>query len=253
LRSLRESAKPAAKSQQVHLMRRSAILPFALLACIASAFAGEVTDLRDQRYCEILIGKGGLILPKEFDVYNTIGLNDCPEDLWAKIDADKIKSETGAHFVKLNGPRHWMIDGMTNTTLVSTEKHSFEGLEMRLAGILKLPLEDMLRPPKPYQQLTVERHTTWVYLAGQPVFQLIDDGGNVYFMQSYSLEKDTDQTAASLTELGSRLKLPDGWSYRSVVLKADYNLTAADNKAVVTQDDLLNTYQLAPGAKAGDF
>ena len=38
---------------------------------------------------------------------------------------------------------------------------------MRIAGILKLPLEDMLKPPKPYQPLTVERHTTWVYLAGR--------------------------------------------------------------------------------------
>ena len=209
--------------------------------------------LRDQRYCEILIGKGGIIVPKEFDVYNTIGLNDCPEDLWSKIDAEKTKSETGARFVKLNGPRHWMIDGIINSTLVSTETRSFDGLEMRLAGILKLPLEDMLKPPKPYQQLTVERHTTWVYLAGQPVFQLIDDAGNVYFMQSYSLEKDTDQTAQSLAQLGTVLTLPSGWTFRSLVLEADYNLTALNNMATVTQDDLLNTYQLAPGAKADQF
>ena len=234
-------------------MHRFALLSAALLAMLAPALAGEVMDLRDQRYCEILIGKGGLLMPKEFDVYNTIGLNDCPDDLWAKINTEAIKTETGARFVKLNGPRHWMIDGMTNTTLVSTEKRSFEGLEMRVAGILKLPLEDMLKRPKPYQQLTVERHTTWVYLAGQPVFQLIDDKGNVYFMQSYSLEKDANQTAQSLSQLGTTLALPSGWSFRNLVLKADYNLTALNNMATVTQDELLNTYQLAPGATADQF
>jgi hypothetical protein len=37
------------------------------------------------------------------------------------------------------------------------------------------------------------------------------------------------------------------------VLKADYNLTALNNMATVTQDDLLNTYQLAPGATADQF
>jgi hypothetical protein len=37
------------------------------------------------------------------------------------------------------------------------------------------------------------------------------------------------------------------------VLKADYNLVALDNMATITQDDLLNTYQLAPGAKADQF
>ncbi|MBL8893726.1 MAG: hypothetical protein JNJ53_03935 [Rhizobiales bacterium] len=234
-------------------MHRFALLSAALLAMLAPALAGEVMDLRDQRYCEILIGKGGLLMPKEFDVYNTIGLNDCPEDLWSKIDVETIKAETGARFVKLNGPRHWMIDGMTDTTLVSTEKRGFDGLEMRLAGILKLPLEDMLKPPKPYQQLTVERHTTWVYLAGQPVFQLIDDKGNVFFMQSYSLEKDANQTAQSLSQLGATLALPSGWSFRNLALKADYNLTALDNMATVTQDELLNTYQLAPGATADQF
>jgi hypothetical protein len=234
-------------------MRRLALISVALIFLTGPTFAGEVTDLRDKRYCEIMLGKGGLILPKEFDVYNTIGLNDCPEDLWSKIDVETVKSETGARFVKLNGPRHWMIDGMTNTTLVSPEQRTFEGLDMRLAGILKLPLEDLLRPPKPYQQLTVARHTTWVYLAGQPVFQLIDGEGNVYFMQSYSLEKDANQTAQSLAQLGNVLTLPSGWSFRGLTLKADYNLTAANNMATVTQDDLLNTYQLAPGATADQF
>jgi hypothetical protein len=49
---------------------------------------------------------------------------------------------------------------------------------------------------------------------------------------------------------GAKLSLPPGWIYRTVVLEADFNLVAADNVAIVIQDDLLNTYQLAPGLKA---
>ena len=216
----------------------------------AAAYAGDIADLRDKRYCEVFLGVGGLVIPKQIDVYNTIQLNDCPQDLWAKLDVDTLKTETGARFVKLNGPRHWMIDGMTNTHLVSTEVRSFGGIAMRLAGILKLSLEEMLSPPKPYRTHTVDRHTTWVYLGGQPVYQIVDDTGAVYFMQSYSLEKDATQTAATLPELGAKLSLPSGWIYRTVVLEADFNLIAADAVAIVIQDDLLNTYQLAPGLKA---
>jgi hypothetical protein len=215
-----------------------------------SAWAGEIMDLRDKRYCEVFLGVGGIVIPKQIDVYNTIQLNNCPEDLWAKLAVDTLKTETGARFVKLNGPRHWIIDGMTNTHLVSTEVRSFGGIEMRLAGILKLSLEDMLAPSKAYQKHTVDRHTTWVYLAGSPVYQIVDDMGAVYFMQSYSLEKDSTQTTATLPQLGAKLTLPPGWVYRTFVLEADFHLVAADNVAIIIQDDLLNTYQLAPGLKA---
>ena len=225
-------------------------LMVALTLLTTSAYAGEIKDLRDKRYCEVFLAVGGIVVPKQIDVYNTIQLNVCPEDLWAKLAVDTLKTETGARFVKLNGPRHWMIDGMTNTHLVSTEVRSFGGIEMRLAGILKLSLEDMLSPPKPYQKLTVDRHTTWVYLAGAPVYQIVDDMGAVYFMQSYSLEKDASQTATTLPQLGAKLSLPPGWIYRTVVLEADFNLVAADAVATIIQDDLLNTYQLAPGLKA---
>jgi hypothetical protein len=225
-------------------------LMIALTLLTASASAGEITDLRDKRYCEVFLGVGGIVVPKQIDVYNTIQLNDCPEDLWAKLAVDTLKAEIGARFVKLNGPRHWTIDGMTNTHLVSTEVRAFGGIDMRLAGILKLSLEDMLSPPKAYQKHTVDRHTTWVYLAGEPVYQIVDDMGAVYFMQSYSLEKDASQNIATLPQLGAKLSLPPGWIYRTVVLEADFNLVAAESVATIIQDDLLNTYQLAPGLKA---
>jgi len=68
-----------------------------------------------------------------------------------------------------------------------------------------------------------------------------------YVMQSYSIIVDKNQTMADLPNLGSKLKLPEGWKFITKVL--DQNLTVngitvdgQDNQWRVTQDDLINTY-----------
>jgi hypothetical protein len=208
------------------------------------------SELRDQRYGEVLLGSGGLIVPSRLDVYNTIGLNLCPEDLWSKLTVAGVKQETGARFVKLNGPRHWTIDNFVDSALASPTIRSFGGLEMRKAGVLKVSL-GMLLFRAPYTARTVQRKTTVQFRAGRPVFQLINPVGDVFFMQSFSLEKDPHQTLATLTTLGSKLRLPTGWTYRSVILRKDYLLKAIDDMATVVQDDLVNTYQKST-AHAGD-
>ncbi|HEY9755344.1 MAG TPA: hypothetical protein V6C97_09290 [Oculatellaceae cyanobacterium] len=209
---------------------------------ILRAIAGDVGNLRGARYGEVLLGRGGLLIPSEFDVFNTIGLNDCPQDQWSKLDAEQIKKQYGVKAVKLNGPRYWMIDGMTNSKLVSKQTRMFGGLEMREAGILKLSLKDKVSLGKPYAVHKVARTTTWVYRKGLPVYQLIAPDEAVYFMQSFSVQKE-NQTIDSLPQLGSKLHLPSGWSYRTVTLSDDYLLKAENGEAYVVQDDLDDTYQ----------
>ena len=152
----------------------------------------------------------------------------------------------------LNGPRHWTIDGFENSTLQNANIKNFDGLAMWKAGVLKVSLFDLLISRKPYRIHHVARNTTAVFLAGQKEFQLIDSKGQVYFMQSYSLEKE-NQTLSSLESLASKLRLPEGWRFQVVTLKKDYFLTALNSIAEVTQDDLTNTYQMAPGAAPSDF
>src|SRR5262249_6216852 len=82
-----------------------------LLAPLASpAMAqGEVTGIRDRRYCEIfVVRRTGLKL--DADVYNTLGLNDCPQAQWTAIDPAKLKNERHAFTIVKNGPRHFMMD-----------------------------------------------------------------------------------------------------------------------------------------------
>lgn len=220
------------------------------ITCMSSAFAGDMNDLRGKRYGEVLLGRGGLVGPDEFDVYNTIGLNDCPEDLWSKLDPEKIKSETGVKAVKLNGPRYWTIDGLRNSVLVDKQTKSFGGIEMRHAGTLKLTIKDKLSMGKPYIEHQVARQTIWLFLAGKPVYQLISPDGSVYFMQSYSTQKQ-QQDPSSLPKLASKLNLKDGWKFRTLTLKKDFEVKAENGVAFVVQDDLSNTYQKS-SAKESD-
>jgi hypothetical protein len=215
---------------------------FLIALMILPAVAGDRENMRGERYGEVLLGRGGLLVPNEFDVYNTIGLNDCPEDLWKKLDADKIKKENSVKAVILNGPRYWTIDGLTNSKLVSTVKKSFGGIEMRQAGTIELGLRDKLSLGKPYSEHKVARTTVWVFKAGKPVYQLISPDGSVYFMQSYSVQKQ-NQNFDSLAQLGSKLHLPSGWKFRTQNLKKDYFVKAIDGMAYVVQDEMDNTYQ----------
>jgi hypothetical protein len=64
-------------------------------------------------------------------------------------------------------------------------------------------------------------------------------------MQSYSQIIAPHLKLADLSGLGARLHLPAGWRYRKEMLKHDLTLTAR-GRVTVVQDDLDDTYQLAP-------
>lgn len=220
-------------------MRLKSLLAALLIAPILTQ-AGQLSHLRGQRYCEIILAKS----LTTYAVYNTIGLNNCPQAIWDTMSIEKIKQETHARFVHLNGPRYWTMDGIDNSSLVNPTVKTINGLALREAGILHLSLLDMVTLGKPYKKHEVKRHTTWIYQAGKPVYELIDSENNVYVMQSYSIQKQF-QTESSLAQLGEKLHLPNGWSFKTGALKQTENLTAINNLAIVVQDDYLNTYQKA--------
>jgi hypothetical protein len=198
--------------------------------------------LRDFRYCEVIpVFQQGLSLHVE--VYNTLGLNDCPADAWAKLDAAAMAKQFGARLVKLNGPRHWVIDRLVGSGATASGKVAdFGGIQMRQVATLQTKLWQGTVGDKFYAPNEVHRNTVWTYGAGRLVYELVGPKGEVYMMQSYAQIVDPGLTLAALEHLGSRLKLPAGWHYRTRKLDADVELKA-DGLAYVINDDLYNSYQ----------
>ncbi len=205
------------------------------------AQAGEVTGLRGKRYCEVLL-QPSFFSPWQLSVYNTVGLNDCPENLWRKLDANEFASAHNVYRAMLNGPRYWLFDDIRGKLLDQTTL-DFGGLTMRKAGEVRLSFGDLLSLGRPYHVHTIHRDVTWVYHAGLPVFELVDPQGRVYVMQSMSTQLHP-QTLETLPGLASALALPPGWRYKSEILPEPLVLESKDQTAHVIQDDFRNSYSL---------
>jgi hypothetical protein len=201
--------------------------------------------LRDARYCEIIEIKGQ---PPSATatVWNTIGLNRCPDAQWKALDAGALARELGDSGVVLNGPRHFLMDSVTARPGV---QRSFHGLRTRkVATVAIRTAADLDRTP--YTDRVIERDNVWSWKKGRTVFELVAPGGDVYVMQSYAQIADPSLTLAKLGSLGGRLELPAGWRYRKRKLTRAL-LLGARGAATVAQDDLQNTYQLASTTRQG--
>ena len=200
-------------------------------------------DLRDLRYCELLVMKrDGISL--QATVYNTMGQNDCPAEAWQGITAAAAKAQFDALKVVLNGPRYWVLDGIqASGATAEGETVTVGGLGFTARAVLDLSLFDLRS--KPYQERAVNRTTQWIYSAGKPMFLLQGPDGAKYAMQSYAQIVDKTQTYDDLASLAERLALPTGWSFAVSVPDADMTYPAA-GQAIVVQDDLDNTYQKLP-------
>ena len=214
-----------------------------LLLLTGTATATETAGrdhLRDIRYCEMLVVSGGP-LTLSASVYNTLDLNDCPADAWQALDAKDLARQHEARKVILNGPRHFLMDEASLTNPGKTVR--FGALEARLMAEIKLsPLMVGKERTQPYEEIKINRSSRYLFRQGSPIHQLITTDGRRYVMQSYSQQIDSKMDIASLDHLGARLRLPEGWSYQTLVPDRDLILEASGT-ATVVQDDLLNTYQ----------
>ena len=200
-------------------------------------------NVRGLRYCEILL-VNVLGAQVHIDVYNTFGLNDCPDEVWSKVDAAKVATETGASQAIINGPRYWLMSAFENGALLDATPRTLGGLPMRLAGAIDLPLASVSSLGKmPYTGTTIQRRTTVRFDAGKSVYELVGPDAKVDAMQSYSTQK-VAQTEADLSTLGARLSLPAGWTYRERMLGEALRITALNDQATIIQDDVGNSYQL---------
>jgi hypothetical protein len=200
-----------------------------------------ITDHRDTRYGEVIAvfaRDGGFAA----EVYGTQMLNDCPAELWDTLDATTIAEELGALVVKLNGPRHWTLDGFgTKVEVVEPVLRDFNGLGTRRIAVVELGETPSVTP---YTENHVNRGAVFFFDAGKPVFELVDPDGTAYVMQAYCISVDPTIDLDALPTLGDRLALPEGWTYRTRVLDSELVIDTSDHLATVLQDELENSYTL---------
>lgn len=201
-------------------------------------------EWRNVRYCEVIpvTRKRGNLTSF---VYNTMGLNECPSDLWDALTEDEVNEEYGSIAAKLNGPRFWVLDNLVATGSSATdERFTFGGIEMGLRATLETRVGEGTVGDEFYVPNEVERDTVYTYHANGTVYELTspEPEPHVYIMQSYSQIVDKDLTIDDLADLGDKLALPAGWTYAPRTLTEDLVLDSG-GLAYVINDDLYNSYQ----------
>lgn len=201
--------------------------------------AGQ-TGLRGVRYCEVLLlshDDAGYTA----EVWNTMGLSDCPQDQWDALDAAAIAKDRGVLAALLNGPRYWTLDSIATDLRKGAPETTFGGIGMFRAATVDLG--DQPPDQTPYTERRVARDTVFGFDAGSEVYELVAPDGTTYIMQARSQIVDPTLDESDLPTLGDRLDLPDGWEYRVRTLDEPLGLLSVDGVAVVIQDELQDTYQ----------
>ena len=243
--------KMISRNQAAHFISMGLLFLSLTLLCGSSmaqstdsqpVFQKSISNLRNQRYCEVLLGKRAW-LNLEVKVFNTQGLNLCPEVQWKTLTKESIEKSFDVSFVLLNGPRYWTMDEIQAAgNTVNDVKETFGGMEMNLRATVQVSLLKQLMGSKQYTPNEVTRTTNFIYRAGSAVYELTSPAGEVYVMQSYSQIANPALSMKDLPVLNEQLKLPAGWTYRSRVLDQDLSLVV-NGIAYVLQDNLLNSYQ----------
>lgn len=238
-----------------------AVLSLALLASCSSSTSssGDTTpdstqpaveapvSMRGLRYCEVLLlnlSESGL----QAEVYNSYPLNECLDDVWRGLDGGAIAEAEAVPFALLNGPRFWLMDSVERLDDGTVIKKTFSGsagdMEMNRYAVVAIGTPDTVG--KAYSPQTVDRKSRFSFLAGSEIYVLTDSSGQRYVMQSWSQQRDPALTEVDLADLGSRLDLPEGWTFSVETLESDLVIDSTGAPAQVFQDELMNTYSLIP-------
>jgi hypothetical protein len=179
----------------------------------------------------------------EASVYNTIGLNECPADVFEAIDVEQVAADTDSEVVWKNPRRYWMMDELTINLV---------GPPRELGGLMFNFVAHMQMPPsfdpahsqadQAFTPMQIRRVSRYEFRADRPVFLLRSPDEVTWVMQTYTNHIATDLTEAGLAGLGERLALPEGWRFTTTVIDQDL-IIDTNGVADIVPDDMANMYQ----------
>ncbi|MCO7187194.1 MULTISPECIES: haloalkane dehalogenase [unclassified Pseudoalteromonas] len=199
----------------------------------------------NMRYCEILLPymQDDKVIAQ---VWGTPGVNMCEQSQWEAIDFEEVAAQYDALSAIPNGPRFFVVDESRGGDVITQDADT----QFRLFGELKMRLlttADMSAAQGeqlPYVAGEVSRSNTWHFYKGRRIYELTDNTGQVFVMQSFSRISDASLQMDDLANLGDKLSLPEGWTFSSRILTEPLDVTAVEGIAYVLQDELGNSYQL---------
>jgi hypothetical protein len=235
--------------------RSSRTLACALVSAVTLAFSGviasgaaadastpaqppAISGLFNQRYCEILAVGGATPDGFPVTIYNTIGINDCPPEIWDSLDFRAIAASEGLLAASPNGPRRWLIDAVRGT--VQGEPKDLGGLMMRpVASLVTKSLA-----PEPFTETMIARDNSWIFRKGRRIHEVVSPTGSRYVMQAYTNTVDPGLNLKTLASVGSNplAAIPAGWKFRTRKLKRTL-VVKSNGMATIVRDGLRCVYQ----------
>ena len=205
----------------------------------------QLDGIYNTPYCEIFTVYPGD--PDGFlvNIFNTVGLNDCPPEQWNALDFAAIKESEGALLSVPNGPRRWVIDAISGAT--ADEPRVISGLEVRQVATLETPS----LAPEPFTELRVNRTTEWNYRKGRAIRLVISPEGVRYAMQAYTRTIDPAMTEKKLNRIdrNPQMALPEGWTFKTRKVRRKLVLRST-GQARIVRDGLGSVYQRFKWPKA---
>lgn len=215
-----------------------AVLPGGATQAEAAKKPLALEKMFNSRYCEIFgvnpAPTGGFSVK----IFNSVGLNKCPEAQWAALDFEAIAASEGWLIAAPNGPRHWLMDTIVGAK--PTNPKNFGGIKMRQVATL----ETATLAPPPFTQYEIARTNTWVFNKGRMIYRLTDPFGNEYVMQAYTKTIDPSLNPNTLRNLASNptAAIPAGWTFKATKLKRPLSLKASGS-ATIIRDGVRSVYQ----------
>ena len=105
---------------------------------------------------------------------------------------------------------------------------SFGGIEARWAARIPASFFPGDKGAALYKPFTTRKTQRMVYAKGKKVFELADSNGRAFVLQAREDEIPID----TMDDLGAKLNLAEGWSYRSRILEEDLVLDLTPDQAI---------------------
>ena len=155
---------------------------------MASDTSRLIDHVRGVRYGEVIAAfdRDGRF---EAEVFGTQFLNDCPQDLWDGLDANALAEELGAVMVKLNGPRHWVLDGHGRQGQRAWNRYYASSTASLCAGWRSSTSATTRSPPRTQKSRSTAVRSSSSTPA-KPVYELVDPDGLAYVMQALCVGVD---------------------------------------------------------------